>query len=80
MCICIHSVWISGSASPNNLEGLYQFTMFMDCKNQFLKVTTSMQVLFDISNLILSNKLFLYMHSMFIVLIFTLFLFYDLKR
>ena len=61
MCMCIHSVWISGSASPHNLEVLYQFTMFMDCKNQFLRATTSMQVLFYISNLILSNKLFLYM-------------------
>ena len=79
MCICIHSVWISGSASPNSLEGLYQFTMFMDCKNQFLRATTSMQVLFYISNLILSNKLFLYM-SVFVVLIFTLSLFYGLKK
>ena len=77
MCICIYSVWISGSAGPNNLQGLYQFTMFMDCKDQFLRATTSMQVLF-LSSLILSNKLFLYM-SMFIVLIFTLSLFYDLK-
>ena len=79
MCICIHSVWISGSASPDNMEGLYQFTMFMDCKNQFLRATTSMQVILYISNLILSNKLFLYM-SMFVVLIFTLSLFYGLKK
>ena len=77
--MCIHSVWISGSASPYNLEVLYQFTMFMDCKNKFLRATTSMQVLFYISNLILSNKLFLYM-SMFVVLIFTLSLFYGLKK
>ena len=77
--VYIYNVWISGSASPNSLEGLYQFTMFMDYKNQFLRATTSMQVLFYISNLILSNKLFLYM-SMFIVLIFTLSLFYGLKK